>query len=178
MKSIALFIATALTLGLVSRSTAAGPSGQVNEGPAQFVQRFYDWYVPVAAKTDSEPPLAVALRARGPAFAPTLRKALAEDLAAEKKASGEIVGLDFDPFLNSQDVVGPCHVGSVRHKGSTYWVDIYTDGPGTPKAKPIVVAELMKSGRRWHFKDFLYPDSGDRLTHILKLLKMDREKSH
>jgi hypothetical protein len=38
------------------------------------------------------------------AFSPELASKLKEDLAAQEKSPGEIVGLDFDPFLNAQDV--------------------------------------------------------------------------
>jgi FlaG/FlaF family flagellin (archaellin) len=67
-----------------------------------FVQRFYDWYVPIALKDNAGNPSDRALRYKSHAFSPELLTQLKEDSTAQAKAKGEIVGLDFDPFLNSQ----------------------------------------------------------------------------
>jgi hypothetical protein len=52
-------------------------------------------------------------------------KGLKEDLAASKKSPGEIVGLDFDPFLNAQDIAERYLVGKITPKGDHYWVEVF-----------------------------------------------------
>jgi hypothetical protein len=64
-----------------------------------FVQGFYDWYVPKALGDNAGPAWDLVLRSRSSDLSPQLVQALREDLTAQAKAKGEIVGLDFDPFL-------------------------------------------------------------------------------
>jgi hypothetical protein len=69
-----------------------------------FVQGFYDWYVPKALDHKIFRAWDLALKTKSSVFSPELAQALREDSAAQDKAEkGELVGLDFDPFLNSQD---------------------------------------------------------------------------
>src|ERR1051325_600832 len=70
-----------------------------------FVQEFYSWYVPVAAKSRSGRASDLALSSLASAFESSLVRQLKEDSDAQAKVSGDIVGLDFDPFLAAQD---PC----------------------------------------------------------------------
>src|SRR5689334_19920193 len=85
---------------------ALSVSGQQLPGsPQRFVQRFYDWYVPLAIKSDSTPSWNQVLRYRGSSLSSELVRRLREDADAQAKVKGEMVGLDFDPFLNAQD---PC----------------------------------------------------------------------
>jgi hypothetical protein len=48
---------------------------------------------------------------QGSQFESGLLAALKEDVAAQAAAKGEIVGLDFDPFLNTQDPAESYEVG-------------------------------------------------------------------
>lgn len=57
-------------------------------------------------------------------FSPELFHALCEDSETSKKAKGEIVGLDFDPFLNSQDPHARYEVGNVVPAGDSYRVEV------------------------------------------------------
>lgn len=75
-------------------ATAPGDAAQAGA----FVQSFYDWYV--KAEIDSD----AALKKKPAYFSPELTKALKADAVAAAKSPGDIVGLDFDPFLNAQDV--------------------------------------------------------------------------
>jgi hypothetical protein len=122
----------------------------------RLVQGFYDWYVPRALKGDA---VGLALSSKASAFAPRLSKALKEDQAATAQSPGEIVGLDFDPFL---DTLG----GSVRSKGTRvplralldtldagYGLDYFLDGwpdVTAEDAKPSFDGVLLTDrGRPW-----------------------------
>jgi len=135
----------------------------------KFVQSFYDWYVVEVEKTHRGP-WDVILKPRRTSFSPILLNALHEDALAAAKAKGELVGLDFDPFLNSQDPDKHYFAGKVEMKGSFLLVSVSS---GKPSAKPIVTAKIENHNGQWRFTNFLYPDSGN-LLGVLKQLKTDR----
>src|SRR5262245_61353582 len=103
----------------------ASPS---NEGDIRvvqdFVQEFYSWYVPVAANSRSGRPSDLALNSRASAFDPSLARQLKEDSDAQAKVSGDVVGLDFDPFLAAQDPCERYEVVNVNKKAESYLVGV------------------------------------------------------
>jgi hypothetical protein len=130
MKLSRTFIALILFsfgVGALQAQTPTTPSQPQDCG--HFVQQFYDWY---AAKENAlmkrnslESALEVALREKRSSFSPELVKGLKEDLAASKKSREEIVGLDFDPFLNAQDVAERYLVAKITPKGDHYLVEVF-----------------------------------------------------
>ena len=146
------------------------------ETPEAFVQEFYNWYVSIALNDNAGPAWNSALKSRKCAFNPELFRALKEDSDAQAKAS-DLVGLDFDPFLNSQDPCESYQVGSSTQKGSEYQVDVYANCSGKKTDVPSVVAVLVRKGGQWRFVNFEYPDRGDLLSN-LRVLRDDRRKSH
>ncbi len=148
------------------------------ETPQAFAQDFYNWYVPKALNDNPGPAWDIALRYRKHAFSPELFQALKDDSDAQAKAS-DLVGLDFDPFLNSQDPCESYQVGSSTRKRSEYRVNVYANcaGKGKKTDVPSVVAVLVRKGGQWRFVNFEYPDGGDLLSN-LRVLRDDRRKSH
>jgi hypothetical protein len=140
-----------------------------------FVQEFYNWYVPVALRHNAVSAWDIALKDRSSVFSPELLRALKEDSVARAKAVGDIVGLDFDPFLSSQDPGQRYEVGRITQKGEVWQVEITPVRGGKRIGKPCVVVELSHRDGRWQFVNLHY-DDGDLLT-TLRLLKEDREKS-
>ncbi len=140
-----------------------------------FVQEFYDWYVPKARADNPGPAWDIALKSRGSVFAPVLARALKGDSEAQAKAQGEIVGLDFDPFLSAQDPCGHYEAGRGVHKGKSYWVNVYGVCSGKRHEKADVVAELIQQDDHWAFVNFHYPTDRDLLA-VLKSLREGREK--
>ncbi len=146
-----------------------------------FVQDFYNWYVPKALGDNPFPASEFVLKYRKSALSPELFRALKEDSEAQAKSS-DIVGLDWDPFLDSQD---PCEryvAGGSTQKGNEYSVKVYAACSGKEGDQPVVIAELVQDGGQWRFINFLYPDqmehfpeSADLLSN-LKMLKDEREK--
>lgn len=160
---VAIFaVAMFSSLKLTADSTA--PSARA------FVSRFYKWYVPQALQDRAEPTWHIALKKKGEKFAPPLARLLRADWAAQDKCE-DLVGLDFDPFLNSQDPAQHYEVGEITHQGNIYKAEIYSVQEGQRGSKPDVSASLKRSDGRWMFINFCYPDGGD-LVIILKAPKL------
>jgi hypothetical protein len=157
-----------------SLQAQAQGSKEVPQSLRGFVQGFYDWYVPKALSDDSNPAWNVALKTRGRCFSSELALKLREDSAAQAKAEGEIVGLDFDPFLGSQDPGKHYEVSKIAQKDESYWVDIHSVSSGKRQEKPSVIAEVVQKNGQWLFVNFHYPDGRD-LLGILKSLRESRE---
>jgi hypothetical protein len=155
------------------RAQQDGP-GTIQKSCQDFVQAFYDWYAPIALKEHSGPAWNLALEYKSNSFASDISRHLKKDSAAQAKNAGEIVGLDFDPFLNNQDSDERYVVGNVAVKGDSYWADVYAVRSGEKNAKPDIVAELMRKSGRWLFVNFHYGKSAysndENLVSILKAL--------
>ena len=140
-----------------------------------FVQEFYDWYTPRAQGTERAPAWKLALRQKGYAFDPKLLSALREDSVAQAKSPGEVVGLDFDPFLNSQDPSQRYEIGEKAERGERYWVEVYAVSSGRRSERPDVTVELSKKKGHWMFVNFHYLGNRDLLA-TLKSLRERRRK--
>lgn len=154
-----------------------GSNGKTSEAVRGFVQGFYNWYVPEALKTQDEPVWNVALKYKPSAFSPALLRALKEDSEAQAKANGEIVGLDFDPLLNTQDPCDRYEVGAVTHHEDRYLVEVYGVCAGKRNQKPDVIAEVARREGSWAFVNFHYPTIGRDLLSTLRTLREGRRKS-
>ena len=167
---------TIILLGFLLLSVSAAWADEAGQKQAvAFVKKFYDWYVPIALNRNlKEDSSNVAIAKRGALFDPPLLKALKEDVEAARKTPDDIVGLDFDPFLNSQDPDDKYVVGEVSEKDGLYLVNVYGIRKGKKReAKPNVVAEVKPAKNSFVFTNFLYGDDGD-LVAVLKQLADDR----
>jgi hypothetical protein len=156
---------------------------QVKEGqgadnsPLEFVQSFYNWYVPLALELHPErPALELALERRSSSFAPALARALEADLKAAAAEPDYIVGIDFDPFLASQDPCERYEVGRIHRDGQTYLAEIHRVCEGERRTEPDIVAELVPGGGLWLFANFRYPDVRSDLLSELGSLRRSREE--
>jgi hypothetical protein len=157
-------------------------SPSVPASPVDFVRQFYAWYVPRTQSENSIPAYEFALQHKKAVFTPILYSALKDDFEAAAKVSDEIVGLDFDPFLNTQEPCERYTVGKTIRNGDSYWVEVYGICAGKKNGKPDVWPEVVHVNGHWLFANFHYehqageyPNSAD-LLGILKLLREDREK--
>lgn len=164
------FLCFSASPGSLHATTKGGP-----DTVRGFVKQFYDWYVPKAVKHGPVPAWVLALDHKGAVFSPLLARVLRDDSAAQAKSVDDIVGLDFDPFLNSQDPCPRYEVGRVSQKGQSYWVEIYSVCSGKRAAKPDVVAEVVRKNGDWQFVTFHYPGGQDLLA-VLKLLQESRDR--
>src|SRR5262249_33155263 len=120
----------------------ASPPTEADIGVVQdFVQEFYSWYVPVAANSRSGRPSDLALSTRPSAFDPSLARQLKEDSDAQAKVPGDIVGLDFDPFLAAEDPCERYEVVNVHTKAESYLVGVRGVGGCEKHDEADVIAE-------------------------------------
>ena len=158
----------------------AQSAGSQESSCKDFVQKFYTWYF-----NKSKSPLPsgmsvtdLALKERGSAFSAELSRLLKEDAAAQARVPGEIVGLDFDPVLNTQAEADRYEVGKVSRRGNNYLVEVYGYWDKKKSSKPDVLPELSLSGGKWQFVNFRYKaEHDDDLISILRLLKAERVKN-
>lgn len=154
-----------------SLAAQAEGSKEVSKSPREFVQEFYKWYVPKTL--DSKMPRAwdVALKYKSAAFSHELAQLLREDSAAQAKCE-ELIGIDFDPFLNTQDPANGYEVGEIKQNDKHYRADIYSVESGNRNEKSRVSADIVESEGHWVFVIFFHTDGGD----LLKVLKTPRPK--
>jgi hypothetical protein len=115
------------------------------------VQDFYDWYVPITIAQDDR--FTVMLRPRKNSFDPKLWQMLAADDEAQSKAH-EIVGLDFDPIVNSQDPSPKFKVHAISIERNRCNAVVYGFAQGTREER--VAPELIYLNNRWIFVNFHY----------------------
>jgi len=138
-----------------------------------FVHDFYRWYVALAQKNSSEPAAVIAIRQKPSFFGEALKKALFEDHNAQKKAD-EIVGIDFDPFLNSQDPANRSDITNVVFKDGKCYAEIKS--PGSRSYTYDVRPELKLANGNWRFTNFHYNTDVAELRDILSLLKILKDR--
>jgi hypothetical protein len=99
--------------------------GMNPESARRFVQSFYKWYLQRAEGCDCTPHWSLAVKEKPSSFSSDLLLALKRDLAAEAKTQGEVAGIDFDPFLNTQEETAECHPDEIQHEtGRNYLVSM------------------------------------------------------
>jgi hypothetical protein len=164
-----LFSSLAYSLKAQSRLNPQGT------GPArEFVQKFYNWYTPIAREESPTPPWITAIRKQDSAFSRELATALQLDADAQSVAKGEIVGIDFDPFLSGQDPCDHYATESVNVSGEKYLAEIHCVMAGKEREKPVVISELRNNGGHWIFVNFHYAGNKDLLS-LLDKLRQSRE---
>jgi hypothetical protein len=102
LKTVCVFLA------LTSRLICAQVPERHNDTSdvRRFVQAFYDWYAPLAQRSDSTVASEIARKEKASMFDTYLLGELTMDAEAEAKAAvGQTVGIDFDSCLSGQD---PC----------------------------------------------------------------------
>ena len=164
-----------LTLALAASALnhAAMGANSPDPSPAAFVQRFYDWYLAHISDPDG-PGFEVALKHRPRAFSKRLTDALRADLRASARVRDEVVGLDFDPFLGSQDPDPRYQVGDVRRVGVAWLAQVHAVRGGRRSPRPDVTAEVARGPDGWLFVNFRYPEGHDLLATLAELKRSRR----
>ncbi len=170
-----------LALSAISITAAAQETAKTESGSCRrFAQEFYGWYVPLTQKRLDRPASTVAIGRKPALFAPALLQALKADAEAQEHANGDIVGLDFDPFVSSQDPADRYAVRKVAVQGDKCSVEVWANpsrGNYAKSAKPNVVAKLSKHEGKWQFDNFRYPDLDTDLVATLESLRKERLSS-
>jgi hypothetical protein len=163
-KACCLLVLLALPLLLDAQTT---DSKATAKNPREFVEGFYKWYVPNALSDNVTRAWDLALQYKSSAFSPQLALRLEEDSDAQARCD-ELIGIDFDPFLFTQDPEERYEVGEISHKGEVYRADIYGVRSGKRFDTPAVSAVFSEKNGRWLFLDFYYPSDGTDLLTILR----------
>jgi hypothetical protein len=168
-----LFLATSLLLG----GQATKPE-TIETSCRTFLQSFYKWYLPKGSQETGGRSWNDIVKYKRAAFGAELFRQLKIDFDAAAKNKEEIVALDFDPFLASQD---PCEryvVGNITAKGNNYLVEVYGVCSGKRNKRVDVTPEVSFKDGQWTFVNFHYgKGKGEDLLSILKALRDEREKS-
>jgi hypothetical protein len=172
-----------LVLAIAAGSIGLGvrAEGSQEQAARSFVQQFYSWYNKPAAKPGQERTPEEALKLRSTDFDAELRNRLKQDFDAQAKVTGEIVGLDMDPFLDTNaDPYERYVVGKVTPTKAAFLVDVFGINAGKKTDKPVVTPEVKYQGRHWQFANFHYGKSkfpeNENLLSVLKALRQSREK--
>lgn len=132
----------------------------------QYTQSFYEWYGPSGR-------LETVVRDSGHLFAPALLGALREDFAAQAANADEIVGLDWDPFLASQDPCPPYQAVSVNRRNDTLRVGIRASCGDS--ASLAVIANVVRANGGFVFADFEHGSDSGSLVKDLAALRASRD---
>ena len=122
-------------------------------------------YLP-SSSSSSDPALAAArccaaaMNAHPEYFSPNLYRALKRNTTKQETHDG-LQGLDFDPFLNSQDPASKYVVGNVDGTDEGYEIEVYGVQNGRRQGQPDVVAVVRNQHNHWVLTNFHYPDSGE-----------------
>jgi hypothetical protein len=163
-----------LVLAAATPAVAQRPQQPSTRALPQYVQRFYDWYVPRAHQRTQHPAYWEALSFKASFLAHPLLRALRADSAAQAHAPGEQVGLDFDPFVNSQDPCERYEVGATTHRNQSYWVEVHGICGGRRHPTPDVTVDVVLVNQAWVFVDFHYPNMHTDLLAVLQTLHQAR----
>jgi hypothetical protein len=169
-----ILLAVQAILSFQSHKIQTHRPGSDSASVRKFVQSYYDWYIPVAANEKIDGQI-LAVVGSVDAFTPGLHHALQEDMVADRH-SELLVGLDFDPFLNSQDPPSHYLAGKVAKKGKSWLVQVQIPSIQGSPAATMVTAQVEKMDYGWRFQNFLYPNGGN-LLGILRDLKRERKSS-
>jgi hypothetical protein len=153
-------------------SAQAADSSGIEKESRTFVQSFYKWYL-------TNPRSDRACKDKAASFSAELLKRLNEDYAASQKSKDEVVGLDFDPFLNTNAEPHAKYVASkVTKKNNNFLVQVDGSGGNRTDHTRIIPEVAWKAGKaqfvNFHYDGFKAPD--DNLLSILKTLRNNRIK--
>jgi hypothetical protein len=137
----------------------------VGNSPNDFVEGFYSWYVPHNMSGDSIAGRSKHLRLIRSELSPQLAKLLEEDSAAQAKCR-DLIGLDFDPFLYTQEPAQHYKVGRMVQTKTGYSAYIYRLESGKIADQPDVIADFAQREGHWYFVNFHYPGGSDLLTQL------------
>jgi hypothetical protein len=139
----------------------------VGSSSREFVEQFYKWYVPLALNDQVNRSWDAALKLAPPPFSLELTKLLREDAVAQAECK-ELVGLDFDPFLYTQDPAQAYVVGKITHAGPDYRAEIYSVDHGVQSKEPGLIADFTQEKGHWFFVNFYYLSPKSDLLTVLK----------
>lgn len=179
-KKLVLLVLVLQLVGCVSNMKDPHQSRASEKTPQsckEFTQRFYDWYSSVSSIEAKLSPSQVAIKDKKELFDSNIIRLLQEDFTAQEKSADEIIGLDIDPFSNSQELCTKYFVVNSRLNGNRCTTDVRCEDKDLEKRhQPNVSPELLFQNGSWYFVDFDYKKAKSSLLKTLKTLREDRNK--
>ena len=175
---VLLLIAASSPVCVVAQSS----QGNEDSSCRRFTQEFYDWYAPLVQDISPNAVSVARHKIRDrelEVLSPRLLRALRADNEAQERAKGELVGLDFDPFVGSQDPADHYEAGKSHLEGNRCSVEVWSasrNDAAEKSDKPDVVAVLAQESGRWRFVNFKYPQLNSDLLSELAELAKERSK--
>jgi hypothetical protein len=149
---------------------------EIDQSCRRFIETSYAGFAARASLHGPVPALEWVLGYEPRIFNSDLFLQLREDSEAQKKAGGDIVGLDFDPFLACQDCDGPYKVEKTELRDCRCWAEVHSVDEKGESPAPRVIPELMLKDGKWVFVNFHYPNpERPEFENLLSLLKSLRE---
>ena len=139
-------------------------SSTIDSAAVELVARFYSEYAPRAIRSGLLALDSTLVETPG-VFTPELLAALRRDAAARAAAAGYINGLDFEPFLNSQDPCEQYELGAAEQVGARIRVQVFAVCRGVRTSVPAVVVEVSRTVDGWAIGNLLFgPPANDVLS--------------
>lgn len=169
-----------LAVAIVGAVGAAGCRGEeqaINETVVvrqmqDSINRFLATHVLRTVRGDR---VSAAVAADSALFSSALVNALRIDRAAQARVPGEVVGLDFDPFTNSQDPCEEYRALDATKRADTLAFPVYAVCAGGRAAAPVATYLVSREGSQLVVVDIEYEETGSRLRSVLAVLREERE---
>ncbi len=168
-----------LLLSTGCKNTQARTGAEESAACRQFAQSFYEWYAPLTQKEGGDSASDIVLQRKAAVLSDDLFKALKADSDAQTAAKGDLVGIDFDPFVSSQDPADHYEARAAKWTGGRCLVEVWRASPNDrveKTGKPAVIAELARENGQWRFLNLRYPGLNTDLVSVLSQLREDRRK--
>jgi hypothetical protein len=163
---LTLLVRVACVLGIVLATVARSePARAQQTTPAAVVRALYEY------QFAHEQNWVDTFQHRRSLFSGELARLIDADLAAAEADPDEIVGLDFDPLLNAQDVMDGYALGVTRREGADAIV------PVSLRSGTTLTGVRIRLGRErgaWKVKNIHYPEGAD-LAGVLRDLAEGRQ---
>lgn len=160
-----LRVACALAVVLAAAAWAR-PASTQQATPAAVVRALYDY------QFAHEQNWVATFQHRRSLFSAELARLIDADLSAAEANPDEIVGLDFDPLLNAQDVMDGYALGVTRREGADAIVRVSLRSGSTLTDVRI---RLGRERGGWKVKNIHYPEGAD-LAGVLRELARSRRQ--
>jgi hypothetical protein len=163
-----------------ARRESGGAAAISPDSAVVFVQRFYDWYVPLGKQPTSATRYDSLARNEHRWFSPDFVAALKNDLEVQRRdTTGDIVSVtgDYDPFLASQDPCERYQARDPRTVAAALLVSVFPVCAGNAPTSATVLVEVAAGDSGIRIVNFRNP--GDPKSDLRReLAKTRRDLVH
>jgi len=151
------------------------PMTGVQRDAMRYVEGFLERYLGQFDEAVEHPEGWNPLTALRDDLSPALMRALQVDREASAANDEEMVGLDFDPFINAQDVCERMESRAAAQQDTSMYVAVYDGCDWGLPLVPDVIYVLQRRGNRWIIADIRYA-GGQSLLEVLAYYAEQRKQ--